>query len=39
MILFSASDVLRCHACGDRISHAAHGVKLCDGKIVHAVCG
>jgi hypothetical protein len=29
---------LRCDTCGERISPAASGVKLCDGTIVHADC-
>lgn len=38
-IALPSSDAAPCQACGEPILCAADGVKLCDGRIVHAVCG
>jgi hypothetical protein len=39
VILLPNGDMLRCESCGQPIADAADGVKLCDGKIVHSICG
>lgn len=39
VIFLPASDALACQSCGEPIASPVEGVKLCDGKIVHTLCG
>jgi hypothetical protein len=39
VIVLSGTDRPPCQSCGEPIRSGADAVKLCDGRIVHAVCG
>jgi len=39
VIFLPVVSVPRCQSCGEPIVKAADGVKLCDGRMVHTVCG
>ena len=38
VVVLTTGELPECESCGERIRDTADGVKLCDGKIVHAVC-